>query len=236
MLFTGLLVTRFRPGGLQDPIFTMSSPLDSYGQSPPSSSFVPGSCYDPVSLVNGANGGFSTVSNWSFQGVDENGKTFNFSPASNNFDPLGSLTWPALMLVTGFVDTEGGSIGEIGLRDAINSVTSTTPHYLQIAVRNVSGIDCSGSGKVFDIPVAIGADLRGLNLAFAQLPGAVFANSDLTGASLTQISLAAGTGDTQPNLSYANLSGSATALASAVGADFEAAQLIGTNLSHMDLT
>ena len=235
-LFTGLLVTRSRPGGLQDPIFTTSSPLQSYGQSPPSSSFVAGNCYDPVSLVNGANAGFATASNWSFLGVDENDKAFQFTPAANTFDPLTSYAWPVLMLVTGFVDTEDGAVGEIALRDDINSATSTTPHYLQIAVRNIDGVDCSGSDNVFDIPVAIGADLGGINLASAQLPGAVLANSDLTGASLTQISLAAGTGDTDPDLSYANLSGTATTPTPAIGADFEAARLIGTNLRNMTLT
>ena len=103
-------------------------------------------------------------------------------------------------------------------------------------MRNIDGVDCSGSDNVFDIPVAIGADLGGINLASAQLPGAVLANSDLTGASLTQISLAAGTGDTDPDLSYANLSGTATTPTPAIGADFEAARLIGTNLRNMTLT
>lgn len=247
-LFTGILVTRSRPGGLQDPIFTTSS-AQGYGQSPPSSSFVPGNCYDPVSLVNGANAGYATTSNWSFRGIDENAKTFNFTPAGNDFVPFndGSYQWPVLMLVSAFLDTNDGAQGELGLRDdtnaglettgpAVNTATSTVPHYLQIAVRNVDGVDCSGSGKVFDIPVAIGADLGGINLASAQLPGAVLANSDLTGASLTQVSLAAGTGDTQPNLSYADLSGTATTPTPAIGVNFEAAQLIGTDLSDMTLT
>jgi hypothetical protein len=236
-VFTGLLVTRNRPGGLQDPIFTKSS-AQGYGKSPDATTFVPGNCYDPVSLVNGANGGYLTPSNWSFLGLDDampTPHTWYFTPAGNDFAPLlappdGPYPFPVLMLVTGFEDTHGGTTNDMALRDTENSVTSTTPHYLQIAILNVDDVDCSGSDKVFDIPVAIGADLRGEVLTSAQLPGAVLANSDLTTARMNQTSFVAGTGDTQPNLSYADLSGN-----SAAGADFEAALLIGADMRNMNL-
>lgn len=238
-LGTGVFLIRQQEGGGQIPIFTQSSDSQSSpSQSPPDSSFVPTTCWDPLVLVNGAEpnpavgpaSGFVNPSDWSYQ-ITADSNTWTMTPAGNDYLPLSEEFpgAPPVMLTNGLVDTNGGQDTEIALRNDRNASQSKSPHYVQAYYRVMANQKCSGSTSQIKNAVAIGADLSSIDFSFANAGGAVFANSSLSGANLTAATFVGGE---DGNLAYADLSDSSGTPAKLSGAVLQGANLTGANLTN----
>ena len=243
-LGTGVMLTRTQEGGGQIPIFTESSRTGN-SESPPDSAFVPGTCWDPLVLVNGADPNPAVPamspaptptdlyhpSDWSYV-ITQDPNSWSATLAGNDYPPLSqAFAWPAVMLTNGWTATNGGldENSEIALRNDSNASQSTTPHYVQAYYRPMSDQSCSGSTSVIKDAVAIGADLSGINLSWANAGGAVFANSSLSGAKMVGTTFI---GQQDTNLAFADLSDSSGTPTDLSGAVLQGANLTGANLSN----
>lgn len=245
-LATGVFLTRWQMGGGQIPIYTKNSSVAGYGSTPPDSSFVPGTCWDPLVLLNGGDPdpALPTASpvpsptnlynptDWSYQGYDPGPPAVNWSfvPAGNDFPPLQNAFAAApVMLANGDVATNGEQDLQVPLRSSTNQDRSVTPHYVKAFYRVMANQQCSGSTANVTNSVAIGANLSQINLAFAHAGDATLANSDLSGANMAATTFIGSSGT---NFAYADLSDSSGTKTMLAGANMQGANLTGANLSN----
>lgn len=245
-LATGTFLTRSQLGGGQVPIFTKSSQQGN-GASPPESSFFPGTCWDPLVLMNGANPdpavpsmspipkptSLYNPSDWSFLIKDTN-NSWTATLAGNDYLPLSNVfASPAVMLTNGWVATNGGQNQEIALRNDLNGDQSRLPHYVKAYYRVMKNQKCSGSTAEVKNAVAIGTDLSTMDFSFAKAGNAVFANSSLKDANLTATSFV---GQQDASLAFADLTNANLAGAVLQEANLTGANLTGANAEKLNLT